>query len=186
MNYSNPLTKYKLIDDKFDPAFQEDIDLQFLPNFGVGAFLYGDNYYVSFSLPKLIENSFQTNRNNYSSLAEVRHLYLGAGYIFNVGTGTYVKFKPTFLFKGTVGAPVQFDLSANFLIREKLWAGAMLRTGDAVCFVFQWIFDNNLRIGYAMDVTFTEIFRYQTGTYEFTLSYDIDLYGRSYIRSKYF
>lgn len=186
MNYQNPLTKYKLIDEKFDPAFQEDIDLQFLPNFGVGAFLYGEKYYVSLSLPKLIENSFAANRNNYSSLAEVRHLYLGAGYVFNVGTGAYVKFKPTMMFRATLGAPVQFDLSANFLLNEKLWIGGMLRTGDAVCFVLQWILDNNLRIGYAMDITFTEIFKHQNGTYEFTLSYDIDVYGRNYIRSKYF
>jgi type IX secretion system PorP/SprF family membrane protein len=184
MNYQNPLTKYQLIDDQLDPAFQEDIDLQFLPNFGVGAFLYSDNYYVSLSLPKLIENSFATNRNNYSSLAEVRHLYLSAGYVFNLGT--YAKFKPTVMFRGTYGAPLQFDLSANFLLNEKLWLGGMLRTRDAACFVLQWIFDNNIRIGYAMDVTFREIFKHQGGTYEFTLSYDVDLYGRGYIRSKYF
>jgi type IX secretion system PorP/SprF family membrane protein len=186
MHFQNPLTQYKLIDDKFDPAFQDDIDLKFLPNFGVGAFYYSQKYYISLSIPKLIENSFSTNRSNYSSLAEIRHLYLSAGYVFDLGTGTYVKFKPTMLLRATKSTPLQLDLSANFLIYEKLWLGAMLRTGDAGCLIVQWTFDNNMRIGYAMDFTFSEIYKHQNGTYEFTLSYDVDFYGRRYIRPKYF
>jgi type IX secretion system PorP/SprF family membrane protein len=185
MNYQNPLTRYKLYPDGiFDPAFQEDIDLKFLPNFGVGAFYYDENYYISFSIPKLIKNDFVANRNNYSTLAEVRHLYLSAGYVFDLSPT--LKFKPTTMLRAAMGAPVQIDLSANFLLNEKLWLGTMVRTGDAVCFIAQWIFDNNIRVGYAMDITFTEIYRNQNGTYEITLSYDVDFYGRSYIRSKYF
>ena len=185
MNYQNPLTKYQLYPDgQFDPAFQEDIDLKFLPNFGVGAFLYEENFYVSVSLPKLVKNDFQANRNNYGTLSEIRHLYLTGGYVFHLRNN--VKFKPTAMLRATLGAPVQADFSANVLLREKLWLGAMFRTGDALCVVAQWIFDNNIRIGYAMDLAFTEIYKYQNGTYEFTLSYDIDFYGRSYVRSKYF
>lgn len=185
MNYQNPLTRYKLYPDGiFDPAFQEDIDLKFLPNFGVGAFYYGENFYVSFSVPKLVKNDFVENRNNYSTLAEVRHVYLSGGYVFDLRPD--LKFKPTMMARAVIGAPVQIDFSANFLLNEKLWLGAMVRTGDALCFVAQWIFDNNIRIGYAMDITFTEIYRQQNGTYEFTLSYSVDFYGRSYVRAKYF
>lgn len=185
MNYQNPLLRYKLYPDGlFDPAFQEDIDLKFLPNFGVGVFYYTEDYYISFSVPKLVKNDFVENRNNYSSLAEVRHMYLTGGYVFDLKPT--LKFKPTIMMRGVMGVPLQIDLSANFLLNEKLWLGAMVRTGDALCFVAQWIFDNNIRIGYAMDVTFTEIYRQQNGTYEFTLSYSVDFYGRSYVRSKYF
>lgn len=184
MNYKNPLTEYQLIDDQYDPAFQEDIDLKFLPNFGVGAFYYDENFYVSLSIPKLVKNDFRTNRNNFATMAEVRHLYFSSGYVFPLATD--LKFKPTLMFRATLGAPFQIDLGANFLVSEKMWLGAMVRTGDALCFVAQWIFENNIRIGYAMDITFTEIYKHQNGTYEFTLSYDIDFYGRSYVRSKYF
>lgn len=185
MNYQNPLTRYKLYPDGvFDPAFQEDINLKFLPNFGVGAFYYDENFYLSLSVPKLVKNNFKENRNNYSTLAEVRHLYLSGGYIFDLNP--VLKFKPVMMMRATVGAPIQVDVSANFLLNEKLWLGTMVRTGDALCFVAQWIFDNNLRVGYAMDITFTEIYRQQNGTYEVSLSYSIDFYGRNYIRSKYF
>ena len=185
MNYKNPLRRYQLYPDYiFDPAFQEDIDLKFLPNFGVGVFYYDENFYVSASVPKLVKNDFVENRNNYSSLAEVRHFYLSGGYVFTLNPD--LKFKPTVMARGALGAPVQIDLSANFMLNDRLWLGAMVRTGDALCLVAQWIFSNNLRIGYAMDITFTEIYRHQNGTYEFTLSYDVDFYGRSYLRSRYF
>jgi type IX secretion system PorP/SprF family membrane protein len=184
MKYQNPLTQYQLFDETFDPAFQEDIDLKFLPNFGVGGFLYEENFYVSFSIPKLVKNDFATNRNNYSTQAEVRHLYLSGGYVFPLNDN--VVFKPTMMIRAAIGAPVQFDISANFLLHEKLWLGTMVRTGDAVCFIAQWIFNNNIRIGYAMDITFTEIYKHQNGTYEFTLGYELDFYKRNYIRSRYF
>lgn len=185
MNYKNPLRRYQLYPDYiFDPAFQEDIDLKFLPNFGIGVFYYDENFYVSASIPKLVKNDFVENRNNYSSLAEVRHFYLSGGYVFTLNPD--LKFKPTAMMRGALGAPVQIDLSANFMLNDRLWLGAMVRTGDALCFVAQWIFNNNIRIGYAMDITFTEIYRHQNGTYEFTLSYDVDFYGRSYLRSRYF
>jgi len=184
MNYQNPLTQYQLIDGEFDPAFQEDIDLKFLPNFGVGGFLYGEKYYLSLSIPKLIENKFATNRNNYSSLAEARHLYFSAGYVFNMSG--YLKLKPTLMFRATMRSPVQLDLGGHIMLNDKLWLGGIFRSGDAICFVTQWFYNKNIRIGYAMDVTFNEIFRHQNGTYEFTLSYDVDFYGRSYVRAKYF
>lgn len=185
MNYKNPLRRYQLYPDYiFDPAFQEDIDLKFLPNFGIGVFYYDENFYISASVPKLVKNDFVENRNNYSSLAEVRHFYLSGGYVFTLNPD--LKFKPTVMMRGALGAPVQIDLSANFMLNDRLWLGAMVRTGDALCFVAQWIFNNNIRIGYAMDITFTEIYRHQNGTYEFTLSYDVDFYGRSYLRSRYF
>lgn len=187
MNYKNPLTQYQLYpDNQFDRAFAEDVDLKFLPNFGVGAFLYEEHYYVSLSVPKLIENSFSANINNYSSLAEVRSFYLAGGYVFRFITMNNLIFKPTALIRATWNTPLQFDIAANFLLREKLWLGVMLRSGDAICFVSQWMLDNNLRIGFAMDITYNEIFPYQYGTYEVTLGFDVDFYGRSYIRAKYF
>lgn len=187
LNYKNPLSEYQLYpDNQYDPAFAEDVDLKFLPNFGFGAFLYDENYYISFSIPKLVKNDFQTNVNNYSTQAEIRTFYLASGYVFKFASLSNLVFKPTFMIRTALNVPIQYDLSANFLVREKLWLGAMYRSGDAVCFLSQWIFNNNLRVGFAMDVTYNEIFPYQYGTYEITIGYDIDFYGRSYVRSKYF
>ncbi len=134
----------------------------------------------------MIENSFKMNVNNYSTQAEVRTFYLGGGYVFRILSMNNLIFKPTAMIRATLGTPLQYDIAANFMLREKLWVGVMSRSGDAVCFTTQWFLNNNLRVGFAMDVTYTDIYPYQNGTYEITLGYDIDFYGRSYVRAKYF
>ena len=187
LNYKNPLSQYQLYPDgKYDPAFAEDVDLKFLPNFGVGGFLYQDNYYIGLSIPKMLKNDFKANINNYNIEAQIQTIYLTAGYVFRFIQYNYLVFKPTLMVTAPIGLPVQYDLGANFMLREQLWLGVMLRSGDAVSFVSQWIMDNNLRIGFAMDLTYNEIFPYQYGTYEFTLGFNMDFFGRSYIREKYF
>ena len=187
VNYKNPLTDYELYPDgEYDQAFAEDIDLSFLPNFGIGAFLYEDNYYVGLSVPKLVENDFKDNYHNYSTKAEIRTVYLNGGYVFPFITGNKLVFKPTMMIRASWGTPVQYDIAANFLVREKLWLGVMNRSNNAICVTAQWMFNNNMRVGFAMDVTYNEIFPYQNGTYEFTIGYDVDFFGRNYIRAKYF
>jgi type IX secretion system PorP/SprF family membrane protein len=186
-NYKNPLTEYQLYPDgEFDPAFSQDIDLKFLPNFGVGAFLYEDNYYIGIAVPKLIENDFSYNYQNYSTQSEVRTIYLNGGYVFFLDPFSRFIFKPTFMIRASWDYPIQYDLAANLLIYERLWVGLMFRSGNAICATSQWLINKNLRLGFAMDIVYNEIFPYQNGTYEFTLGWDMDFFGRSYVRSKYF
>jgi len=186
-NYRNPLTDYQLYPDgEYDPPFSEDIDLKFLPNFGLGFFLYEENYYIGLAMPKLIENDFTYNYNNYSVQSELRTIYLNGGYVFFLDPFNRTIFKPTAMVRYTRGLPLQFDISANFLFFERMWVGAMLRSGNAICASTQFFLTKNLRFGFAMDITYNEIFPYQNGTYEFTVGWDMDFYGRSYIRAKYF
>ncbi len=187
INYKNPLTQYQLYPDgKYDHAFAEDVDLKFLPNFGIGAFLYEDYYYIGLSIPKMLRNDYKANINNYNIEAHVQTIYLSAGYVFRFIQYNYLIFKPTMLITAELGLPLQYDLGANFMLAEQLWLGLMMRSGNAVSFVSQWIMDNNLRLGFAMDLTYNEIFPYQYGTYEFSLGFNMDFFGRSYIRAKYF
>jgi type IX secretion system PorP/SprF family membrane protein len=171
-NYSNNLNEYIVVDGN-DPQFQGEIDQKFLPNFGVGAFLYKDNYYLGMSVPKIVQTSFENNYNNYSTKAEVRHFYFMGGYVFDLSDN--LQFKPTILSKVTSGAPAQFDFSANFLIAEKVWLGAMYRTGDSFGFLAQWVIDKKLRLGYAVDFTTTKLQKYHDGTHEIMISYELKL-----------
>lgn len=186
-NYKNPLTEYQLYPDgEYDPAFSQDIELRFLPNFGVGAFLYEDNYYIGLAVPKLVENDFSYNYQNYSTQSEIRTLYLNGGYVFFLDPLSRLIFKPTLLMRASWDTPLQFDVAANLLIYERLWIGLMWRTRNAVCVSTMWLVNKNLRVGFAMDIAITDIFPYQNGTYEFTLGWDMDFFGRSYVRAKYF
>ena len=169
-NYRNNLSEYIQYPGETDPTLQGEIDNHYLPNFGVGAFLLSENYYVGFSIPKILENSIKDNYNNLTQ-PEVRQYYLIAGYVFHLSE--YLQFKPTFLTKASVGAPVQFDFTANFLLGEKVWLGAMYRTGDAFGVIAQWIFDKKLRIGYSFDFSTSELQSFNNGTHEVMVSYEI-------------
>ena len=172
-NYNNNLSDYLQYPGEVDPASMGEVDVKYMPNFGVGALLYSENYYLGLSIPKIIENDFETNINNYSVESELRHFFFTAGYVFNLSE--FLRFKPTFLTKATIGAPVEFDFTANFLLSDKVWLGAMYRTGDSFGFIAQWIFDKKLRIGYAIDFTTTHLQSFHNGTHEVMVSYEIGL-----------
>ncbi len=172
-NYHNNLAEYVQFPGEVDPASMGEIDVRYMPNFGVGALLYSDDYYLGFSIPKIIENDFGNNYNNYTVVSEFRHFFFTAGYVFTLSE--YLRFKPTFLAKATLHAPVEFDFTANFLLGEKVWLGAMWRTGDSFGFIAQWVFDKKLRVGYAIDFTTTRLQNFHNGTHEVMVSYEIGL-----------
>lgn len=190
-NYSNDLSQYTTNtpgSGVSDPAFQGEIDTKFMPNFGVGAFLYSDKYFVGLSVPKLINNTFENNYNNYSVSAEIRHYFLTAGMVFDLGEN--LKFKPTMLTKATftreLGSPVQFDLSANFLIKERFWLGAMYRTAGSYGFIAQWIIDKKIRFGYAFDYTTSNLKSFQDGSHEIMVSYELRFDKKKFVSPRYF
>ena len=169
--YSNNLQEYVLYPGVNDPMFQGEIDNKFRPNFGVGFFMYNPKYFVGFSIPKILQNDFDSNYNNYSVQAEMRHYFLEAGVVFDLGEN--VKFKPTVLTKATWNAPVEFDLTANFLLIDRFWIGATYRTNDAVGAIAQWIISNKLRLGYAFDYSTTKLQNFHNGTHEIMISYEL-------------
>jgi type IX secretion system PorP/SprF family membrane protein len=182
-NYQNALRSYEL-NEYPDPVYLNDYAIRFMPNFGVGVFWYNESAYAGLSIPRLIPNNLPADYIQFSPLLDTRYIYLKTGYIFRLNEN--LLFKPSIMFRISMMNTSQIDLGINFMVKEKLWLGTMLRTGDALCFVSQWIFNNNIRIGYAIDITFSDIYRYQKGTHEFTISYDVDLYGRHFVRSRYF
>jgi type IX secretion system PorP/SprF family membrane protein len=184
-SYSHNLNDYVQYPDNLsDPLFQANIESKFMPNFGLGLFLSSSKYFLSLSLPEIIKNSYQSNVNNYSTSAEAHHVFFAGGLLFDLSEN--VKFKPTFMTKAVTGSPVQYDLSANFLLAEKFWIGAMYRSGDAVGAIAQWIFNNKLRIGYAYDFTTTDLRNYSQGVHEVMISYEFVYAKHVIISPRYF
>lgn len=186
VNYANLLTKYRLDPDYTpDDAFQKDVHMYFMPAWGVGALVYTRDYYVGLSVPQIINNDFQANRNNFSSLANVRYAYLLGGYFF--GRQRQVRFKPTAMIKAAFNQPIQADVSANFLFFDKFWIGGMYRSNNTVAVITQFVMLPNIRFGYAAEFPFgREIWKYQAGTHEFRVVYEVDFYKRPYVRKQYF
>lgn len=171
-----------------DPAFQENIDNEFNPNFGVGVFYSSDKWYVGLSAPNLIETDHfdrSDNSNSTSSrtlLASERiHYFLMGGYVFDLSPDW--QFKPATIFKLVEGAPLQWDASANFMFRETVVVGAAYRWSAAVSGLVGFQITDNLFLGYAYDSDTTNLGEFNSGSHEIFLRFEI---ARARIRSPRF
>jgi len=153
-----------------DRVFDTNINSEFSPTLGFGAFYYDDNFYVGASVPNVLKTS------NYNAIDEnVRpeetHLFLIAGYVFDMNRD--LKFKPALLFKDVSNGPASLDVSANFLYQEKFRGGVSYRWNDAISALLGFQASDSLHIGYAYDLTTSDLGVYNTGTHEVMLRYEI-------------
>lgn len=154
-----------------------------LPNFGFGLFWHSPRYYVGISAPKLLENTIGTDGLVVTN-QEFRHYYLMGGYVLDLSRD--LKFKPSFMLRAVEGAPLSLDLDASFLLQDRLWLGVMYRVGNAFGVLAQYQVNEQLRIGYAFDMTTTKVGAYTAGTHEIMLSYDFRFTKGRTISPRYF
>lgn len=152
-----------------DQVFQQNVTGKTDPQFGFGVMWYSDRFYLGLSSPKMLRTDFfNTDSLKFVSQPGQRaHYYLTGGYVFDLGM--YTKFKPTFMMKAVEGAPASFDLSANFLLYDKLWLGAMYRYTDAVGALVQYNITDGFSVGYAYDYPLSPMHNYSGGSHEFML-----------------
>jgi type IX secretion system PorP/SprF family membrane protein len=155
------------VDD--DPTLH-DYNNKFSPNIGAGLYLHSDKAYVGFSIPNFIE----TNRyddNEVAIFKEKINYYLIAGYVFDFNNS--VKFKPAVLAKMVEGAPLQLDVSANFMFNEKFVVGVAYRWSAAVSAMVGFQVSQGMYIGYGYDHETTGLNNYNSGSHEIFLRYEL-------------
>ena len=159
------LNKY----DKNDPKFQNNIDNQFSPNIGAGVYYHSNKLYAGVSVPFILETK-HFDDNTTSIAKDALHYYFIGGYVFEVSETT--KFKPAFLIKSVKGAPLQADITANFMFYDKFVLGAAWRWSAAVSALAGFQIDNNWFIGYTYDSDTTKLSNYNSGSHEIFLRYE--------------
>ena len=155
----------------------------YLPNFGIGTYLYSDRFYLGFSIPKLLQNSLSDNSNTLASKEE-RHIFIMGGVVVDVAEN--IKFKPSTTIRLVSGSPVSTELSAAFLLHDKLWLGAMYRLGDSFGAMVKFDLTNQLSVGYSYDSTQSRLRRDSQGTHEIYISYDFAFRNRKILSPRYF
>ncbi len=160
-----------------DPVFSRDIYENFLPNVGVGMFLYSENTYFGLSIPKLIENTI-THEDVTTSYVNKQqmHIYFVAGH--RIDFNEDFQLKSNAMIRQVSGAPISFDMTVLGGFRDKFWVGAMYRFDAAYGIITQFKPTPKMTIGYSYDVTISELSAFSSGTHEIMFSYDLDLFGR--------
>jgi type IX secretion system PorP/SprF family membrane protein len=158
-----------------DPIFEENIDNKFSPNIGVGFYLHSDKGYLGLSAPNLIETEHFDGSATSSSTSHIAtekiNYYLIAGYVFDMSPS--LKFKPSLQTKYVQGAPLQVDLSANFMIEEKFVAGLAYRWSAAMSAMVGFQVSDSFFVGYAYDFDTTDLADYNSGSHEIFLRYEL-------------
>lgn len=164
----NKLNQY----DPGDVLAQRNIDNKFSPNIGAGIYLHSNRSYIGFSVPNFLETEHFDKENSIASIASERmHYHLIGGHVFDLSES--IKFKPAFLGKLVEGAPLQVDISANFLFNEKFTLGAAYRWSAAMSGMVGFQISESWMIGYAYDMETTKLAHYNSGSHEIFLRYEL-------------
>ncbi|TRW96420.1 PorP/SprF family type IX secretion system membrane protein [Flavobacterium gawalongense] len=161
------VTRLNPVDD--DPSLH-DFNNKFSPNIGAGVYLHSHKGYVGLSVPNFIE----TNRyddNEVAIFKEKINYYLIAGYVFDLSN--FAKFKPALLTKMVEGAPLQVDISGNFMINDKFVVGVAYRWSAALSANVGFQISDALYIGYGYDLETTNLDNYNSGSHEIFLRYEL-------------
>ena len=166
---------FNLDTDKLDPAQANDPNLQnfnneFSPNFGAGVYLHSDKLYLGLSVPNFLQDS-KYNDNEVAVFQERMNFYFIGGYVFDVSPS--IKFKPAVLTKMVTGSPLQVDASANFLFFDKFMLGGAYRWDAAVSALAGFQVTDGLFIGYSYDMETTNLRRYNSGSHEVFLRFEL-------------
>lgn len=154
-----------------DPTLQQNIDNRFSPNIGAGIYYHNERFYAGLSIPRMLETE-HFDESNLSTARERMNWYLITGYVWDLNP--FLKFKPALLTKWVQGAPLQVDLSANFMFNEKFIAGAAYRWDAAFSGMFGFQISDQFLIGLAYDREITDLgaTTFNDGSFEIILRYD--------------
>lgn len=145
---------------------------QFNPNVGVGALLKNDKFFVSLSVPRILNTERARNKDGYTAVATDRaHVYLSSGYDFDLETATSLILKPSFMMRYVNGAPLSVDLNLMLQIEKFLEIGGSYRVDNAYAGILGLNISNRMTLGYAYEVNTGKVIASAKNSNEFFLRF---------------
>jgi len=165
---------FNLDASQLNPLVDNDPSLvnynKFTPNIGAGVYFHSDKSYIGVSVPNFIQSN-RYNSDNVAILKERINYYFIAGYVFDLNPN--IKFKPALLTKLVTGSPLQVDVSGNFIFYDKFVIGAAYRWDAAVSTLAGFQITDGLYMGYGYDMETTNLRKYNRGSHEVFLRYEL-------------
>jgi len=165
-----------------------------IPNFGFGAYFSNDKFFLGLSAPRLLENNIDFGSTQTVISREVRHLYFMGGLVFPISKNT--EFQPQLLVKYVQNAPLDADLNMNLVFLKKYSVGASYRfggstevgIGESVDILLGAQLTEEFMVGFAYDITLSELRTHNNGTVEAMVRYCIQggSGGDEYLNPRFF
>jgi len=164
-------TIYPTLPDLGDDVFGQGNPNKTFLNVGSGVFYYTDKYYLAFSVPNMLKTKYLDFDGRQYGTEELHYFFTG-GYVFDINPN--LKFKPFAMVKSSLNAPTSFDVSANFLMFDRLELGATYRVEDSFGAMVNFAITPSLRIGYAYDHIVSDLDVVTPASHEFMLLFDLN------------
>lgn len=187
-NQVNKLSELKATETG-DIQISQNTPSMFTPNFGAGIYYNTNTFYAGFSIPRMIDDSYvfdgsgSINKSTKISPSKF-HYYLTVGNIFTINDD--LKIKSQAMIKIVQNAPIQFEVNANFLIKNKIWAGVSYRSSSEISAILGLQVSPQFLVNYSYDYSLTKIQKYSQGSHEITLGYLFSYKTRKIITPRYF
>lgn len=125
----------------------------FNPNIGVGALLKSKSFFMSLSIPTLINSENSRNLNNPNRKIPVHkpHVYWSTGYDINLNPESSLVLKPSFMLRYVNGSPVSVDFNTLLKIQQYAEFGGMYRLNKGYAGIVDFTISKRLMVGYAYE-----------------------------------
>jgi type IX secretion system PorP/SprF family membrane protein len=158
--------------DPGDENFLTNSQVYVVPNFTFGIYYNNQNFFGGLSIPKLLGNKFNIDKNKYTVMfnpGQYNYL-LNAGYVFTLSQK--IKLFPSTLITISKGEAVLVDLNTYVSLNDRVWAGVSYRNKRSLIALFQVALNNQLRVAYTYDFDFGTLGQYNNGSHEIMLRYE--------------
>ena len=157
-----------------DPSIPRTELTSFKLDMGLGAFYSTDKLYFGISTTHLNQPTFESKEGDDPATPSlVRHYYAIGGYTIQLSNPMF-ELMPSFMVQ-TDGRANNFYLNTNVRYNKRFWGGVSYSVGGAVSVLAGIELLNGIRVGYSYDIELSPIFKYSSGSHEFTVRYCFDL-----------
>jgi type IX secretion system PorP/SprF family membrane protein len=169
-----------------EPNLVTGMQSTIVPDGRVGVFYSDDKYYAGLSADNLISQFINVRNRGYIAQPKP-HYYLTGGALFPLSEDVLIK--PSILLKDDAGGPTSLDLNAFIMFGQRFWVGGSYRTGvklyqksylqtdlsnlNSFVAAMELFPLENLRVGYAYDVSIGPLKGYSGGSHEISIGFYI-------------
>lgn len=171
-----------IVTDVNDPFYGQVVSVT-KPNIGAGLYYYGERHFLGISVPRLLQST-TVDVNDILQTLNTRHFFISGGYVFDLNS--VLKLKPSALIKYTPGAPITADANVSMFMYNRIWAGVMYRFHESMGVNLVYHVKNNLNFGYTYDFPINGLRKYQSGSHEIVLQYDLQPKKTAFTSPRYF
>ncbi|MGE9616502.1 MAG: PorP/SprF family type IX secretion system membrane protein [Solitalea-like symbiont of Acarus siro] len=172
-------TQYRIDKSKLDPDDPDDAILnfsqlsQFIPDLGLGAWLYTDNFFVGASVQQIIHPQVTFGiSNNVNHSVYGNSIFLTSGYRFYYSD---ISITPSFLVRfDRANKVLTLDLNVKAMYQDLAWIGVSYRRSDSFSILAGIHVSTLFNIAYAYDYGINKLASYNKGSHEIILGFQLN------------